>query len=116
MKLLFLAVLFVYSIAPGAGLRCFQCGMSSAICHSKATCGPNESCFTRTLPTSPKKLFTSGCTEKNMCGKHVTEVYLHDSYPTTTQCCNGDLCNGALAVQASVLAIPIMVLAWFLAF
>lgn len=116
MKLLCLTVLFAYSFALGTGLECFQCGLTSSLCITKATCAANESCFSRNFTAGFINIFTSGCTKNENCGKVATESYLGISYTTATQCCNVDLCNGASAVQASMLAIPILVLARFLAF
>ncbi|XP_051899874.1 sperm acrosome membrane-associated protein 4-like isoform X1 [Pristis pectinata] len=116
MKLLFLAVLLTYLIVPGTSLKCFQCALSPSLCINKATCDANELCYSGNATLASITIFSSGCTNKENCGKEITQKYLGLNYRFLAECCNYDYCNGATAAQLSLLAVSVMALAWFVGF
>ncbi|XP_041068053.1 sperm acrosome membrane-associated protein 4-like [Carcharodon carcharias] len=116
MKLLFLATFLAYFIVPATGLKCFQCGLSTSICLSKATCDADEQCFSRNSTTLGITVFSSGCISTSKCGKEVTNTLAGVSYKMSTSCCNYDYCNGAAAVKLSLVVASIVALPWFTSF
>ncbi|XP_067865302.1 sperm acrosome membrane-associated protein 4-like [Heterodontus francisci] len=118
MKLLFLATVLAYFIAPGTGLECFQCGISTSLCIFKKTCDKGEVCFSRnfTVPALGQTIYSSGCTTTDKCGKEVTDTLAGVNYKMTTVCCNFNYCNGAAAVKLSLLTGCIMALVWITSF
>uniref|UniRef100_UPI00398E702F lymphocyte antigen 6 complex locus protein G6c-like n=1 Tax=Pristiophorus japonicus TaxID=55135 RepID=UPI00398E702F len=116
MKLLFLAAVLTYLVVPGTGLKCFQCGISTSLCIFSTTCDANEMCFSRNTTAGSIKVYSSGCTNTENCGKQVTDTLATVSYTYTTVCCNVDYCNGAAAVKLSLLTGSVMALVWMMGY
>ncbi|XP_062903485.1 sperm acrosome membrane-associated protein 4-like [Mobula hypostoma] len=116
MKILFLSVLLAYFIVPGTALKCFRCVINPSLCFIKATCDNDETCFSGNATVGKTTVFASGCLDKIKCGKPITETYAGVTVTLLTKCCDFDYCNGATAAQLSVLAISVMVLAWFVGY
>ncbi|XP_062903486.1 prostate stem cell antigen [Mobula hypostoma] len=116
MKILFLSVLLAYFVVPGTALECFRCTISPSLCFFKETCKPLQVCFSRRATVGPVTFYTSGCTDLQECGQTVTETHVGVEVKAETKCCIFDNCNGATAAQLSILAIPVMVLAWFVGY
>lgn len=116
MKILFLSVLLAYFIVPGTALKCFRCAFSPSLCFFKATCKENELCYSGNSTAAGVTIFHSGCIDKSKCGTEITDEYLGVEHNLVAECCDFDNCNSATAAQLSILAISIMVLAWFVGF
>ncbi|XP_059815882.1 sperm acrosome membrane-associated protein 4-like [Hypanus sabinus] len=115
MKFLFLIVLLAYFVVPSTALECFQCAISQSLC-SKETCKSNQLCYSANISAGTVTTFVSGCVDKELCGKTITNTYAGVELKLQPKCCDFNNCNGATAAQLSVLAISIMVLVWFVGF
>ncbi|XP_059495423.1 sperm acrosome membrane-associated protein 4-like [Stegostoma tigrinum] len=112
MKLLLLAASLAFLVNPGKGLTCFRCSISTSLCVSKVSCGDNELCYSRNNTLLGITVYSSGCTDKEKCGKETSETFAGVKYKMVTRCCDYDLCNSSAGLQLSFLTVLVGLTAW----
>ncbi|XP_043939174.1 sperm acrosome membrane-associated protein 4-like [Protopterus annectens] len=115
-----LVTLFLLCISYADGVECYSCGVMSAIglCYTKTTCNLLEVCY---KGQSGSVVTSKGCLAPTSCEQSAQETAMGIPYTVVRHCCLGNLCNGevtngGVTIQMSLLTGLAMLLAWILHF
>ncbi|XP_070584026.1 sperm acrosome membrane-associated protein 4 [Erythrolamprus reginae] len=80
---------------------------SSTVCPGlRMSCGEDEDCFVgEGVALGVSDILNKGCTPSIDCGKEQPVAHMGVTYSLVTNCCKGDLCNGAHSLRSPPLLL-----------